>query len=71
MMPMGALGPFESLFALLAWIVPGLVLAALFWRILGRAGFDRRLASLALVPALGAFVLLCLLALADWPGPRA
>jgi hypothetical protein len=39
----------------------------LFWRIFRRAGLPAPLALIALFPGFGHFVLLCVLALADWP----
>ena len=66
---MGFSGPFE-LGAILSILLYRVLPTALFWRILGRAGFPSVFALLALVPGYGYIALLLLLAVARWPSQR-
>lgn len=52
---------------LMMLVVFRIVMILLFWRILKRAGLSGALALLALIPGFGPLLLLCVMALAEWP----
>lgn len=61
---LGVPGGIEFLVMLVLFLVVPVVL---FWRIFRRAGLPAPLALIALFLGFGHLVLLCVLALADWP----
>ncbi len=60
---MGIPGPFELIVILIALVIP----AALCWRVFSKAGFPGALGLLVLIPGLGFFIVLIVLAFAEWP----
>ncbi len=60
-----------SLFALMAILVVHVLFALLLivpsWRIFGRAGSSGLLALFHLVPVIGPFIVMAILAFGDWP----
>jgi len=69
------LGTLVVLGILAAHFLVALVLIVPTWRICARAGFSGALSLLLLVPVIGGFVVMAILAFSDWPagearGPR-
>ena len=52
---------------LMIMVVFRVLMLLLFWRILKRAGLPKAYALLVLIPAFGPLVVLCVMALAEWP----
>jgi len=56
---------------LFVYLVLALVLIVPTWRICARAGFSGALSLFLLVPAIGAFIVMAILAFSDWPNGEA
>jgi uncharacterized membrane protein YhaH (DUF805 family) len=65
------LGSLVLFFVVLAHFVVALVLIIPTWRICTRAGFSGALALFHLVPLVGSFVVMAILAFGDWPNGEA
>ena len=65
------LGSLVLFFVVLAHFVVALVLIIPTWRICTRAGFSGALALFHLVPLIGSFVVMAILAFSDWPNGEA
>ena len=63
---MGILGPSELIVILIALVIP----AALCWRVCSKAGFPGALGLFVLIPGLGFFIVLFVLAFIEWPIER-
>ena len=68
------LGSIVLFLVVLAHFLVALVLIIPTWRICSRAGFSGALSLFHLVPVIGSFVVMAILAFSDWPngeaGPR-
>ena len=65
------LGSAWLLFLLVAHLVVALVLIIPSWRILTRAGYSGALSLFHLVPVIGSFIVMAILAFGDWPSGEA
>lgn len=65
------LGSLVVFLAVLAHLLIALVLIIPTWRICTRAGFSGALALFHLVPLIGSFVVMAILAFSDWPNGEA
>ena len=65
------LGSLVVFLVVLAHLLIALVLIIPTWRICTRAGFSGALALFHLVPLIGSFVVMAILAFSDWPNGEA
>jgi hypothetical protein len=65
------LGTLALLFLAAAHLVVALVLIIPTWRICTRAGFSGALSLFHLVPVIGSFIVMAVLAFSDWPAGEA
>ena len=69
-----SLGSVVLFFIVVAHLLVALVLIIPTWRICSRAGFSGALSLFLLVPVIGGFIVMAILAFSDWPageaGPR-
>jgi hypothetical protein len=65
------LGTLALLFLAIAHLLVALVLIIPTWRICTRAGFSGALSLLHLVPVIGSFIVMAVLAFSDWPNGEA
>ena len=61
------LGTLALLFLAIAHVLVALVLIIPTWRICTRAGFSGALSLFHLVPVIGSFIVMAILAFSDWP----
>jgi hypothetical protein len=61
------LGTFFLMVVLVVHVLVALVLIVPSWRILERAGFSGLLSLFHLVPVIGPFIVMAILAFSDWP----
>ena len=64
------LGTLALLFLAVAHLLVALVLIIPTWRICTRAGFSGALSLFHLVPVIGSFIVMAVLAFSDWPSRR-
>ena len=62
-----ALGSFTVAFLLVGYLLMSLVLIIPTWRICTRAGFSGALSLFHLVPVIGSFIVMGMLAFSTWP----
>jgi hypothetical protein len=65
------LGTLALLFLAIAHVLVALVLIIPTWRICTRAGFSGALSLFHLVPVIGSFIVMAILAFSDWPNGEA
>ena len=65
------LGSLALLLAVIAWLLLSLLLIIPSWRILSRAGYSGALSLFHLVPVIGSFIVMAILAFGDWPSGEA
>ena len=65
------LGTLALLFLAIAHVLVALVLIIPTWRICTRAGFSGALSLFHLVPVIGSFIVMAVLAFSDWPAGEA
>ena len=65
------LGTLALLFLAIAHLLVALVLIVPTWRICTRAGFSGALSLFHLVPLIGSFIVMAVLAFSDWPAGEA
>jgi hypothetical protein len=65
------LGTLALLFLAIAHLLVALVLIIPTWRICTRAGFSGALSLFHLVPLIGSFIVMAVLAFSDWPAGEA
>ena len=65
------LGTLALLFLAIAHLLVALVLIIPTWRICTRAGFAGALSLFHLVPVIGSFIVMAILAFSDWPNGEA
>ena len=65
------LGTLALLFLAIAHVLVALVLIIPTWRICTRAGFSGALSLFHLVPVIGSFIVMAVLAFSDWPNGEA
>jgi hypothetical protein len=65
------LGTLALLFLAIAHLLVALVLIIPTWRICTRAGFSGALSLFHLVPVIGSFIVMAILAFSDWPNGEA
>ena len=65
------LGSLVLLFILIGHLLLSLLLIIPSWRILARAGYSGALSLFHLVPVIGAFIVMAILAFGDWPSGEA
>ena len=65
------LGTLALLFLAIAHLLVALVLIIPTWRICTRAGFSGALSLFHLVPVIGSFIVMAILAFGDWPAGEA
>jgi len=65
------LGTLALLFLAIAHLLVALVLIIPTWRICTRAGFSGALSLFHLVPLIGSFIVMAVLAFSDWPSGEA
>ncbi|HTB39873.1 MAG TPA: hypothetical protein VK777_22485 [Reyranella sp.] len=65
------LGTLALLFLAIAHLLVALVLIIPTWRICTRAGFSGALSLFHLVPVIGSFIVMAVLAFSDWPAGEA
>ncbi|MGZ5902062.1 MAG: hypothetical protein ACXWLB_21920 [Reyranella sp.] len=65
------LGTLALLFLAIAHLLVALVLIIPTWRICTRAGFSGALSLFHLVPVIGSFIVMAVLAFSDWPNGEA
>ncbi|HEV3494270.1 MAG TPA: hypothetical protein VG224_26945 [Reyranella sp.] len=65
------LGSLALLFLAIAHLLVALVLIIPTWRICTRAGFSGALSLFHLVPVIGSFIVMAMLAFSDWPNGEA
>ena len=65
------LGSLALLLILIVHVLLALVLIIPTWRICTRAGFSGALSLFHLVPLVGAFIVMAILAFSDWPNGEA
>ena len=65
------LGTLALLFLAIAHLLVALVLIIPTWRICTRAGFSGALSLFHLVPLIGSFIVMAVLAFSDWPDGEA
>jgi hypothetical protein len=65
------LGSAALMFLFLAHLVVALVLIIPSWRILTRAGYSGALSLFHLVPVIGSFIVMAILAFGEWPSGEA
>ncbi|SKA01016.1 hypothetical protein SAMN02745126_03117 [Enhydrobacter aerosaccus] len=65
------IGSFVMLMVLIGHLLVSLVLIIPTWRICERAGFAGAWSLLHLVPVIGSFVVMAILAFGDWPNGEA
>ena len=65
------LGTLALLFLAVAHLLVALVLIIPTWRICTRAGFSGALSLFHLVPVIGSFIVMAVLAFSDWPNGEA
>jgi hypothetical protein len=65
------LGTLAQLFLAIAHLLVALVLIIPTWRICTRAGFSGALSLFHLVPVIGSFIVMAVLAFSDWPNGEA
>ena len=65
------LGTLAMLFLAIAHLLVALVLIIPTWRICTRAGFSGALSLFHLVPVIGSFIVMAVLAFSDWPNGEA
>ena len=66
-----SLGSFVVFLIVLAHLLVALVLIIPTWRICARAGFSGALSLFLLVPLIGGFIVMAILAFSDWPAGEA
>lgn len=66
-----ALGSFTVAFLLVGYLLMSLVLIIPTWRICTRAGFSGALSLFHLVPFIGSFIVMGMLAFSTWPAGEA
>ncbi|MBS0521167.1 MAG: hypothetical protein JSR90_20870 [Proteobacteria bacterium] len=65
------IGSFVMLMMLIGHLLVSLLLIVPTWRICDRAGFSGAWSLLHLVPVIGSFVVMAILAFGDWPNGEA
>jgi hypothetical protein len=65
------LGTLALLFLAIAHLLVALVVIIPTWRICTRAGFSGALSLFHLVPVIGSFIVMAVLAFSDWPNGEA
>jgi hypothetical protein len=65
------LGSLVLLFILIGHLLLSLLLIIPSWRILARAGYSGALSLFHLVPVIGVFIVMAILAFGDWPSGEA
>ena len=65
------LGTIALFFLIIAHLLVALVLIIPTWRICTRAGFSGALSLFHLVPLIGSFIVMAILAVGDWPAGEA
>jgi hypothetical protein len=65
------LGSLVLLFILIGHLLLSLLLIIPSWRILARAGYSGALSLFHLVPLIGVFIVMAILAFGDWPSGEA
>jgi hypothetical protein len=65
------LGTLALLFLAIAHLLVALVLIIPTWRLCTRAGFSGALSLFHLVPVIGSFIVMAVLAFSDWPNGEA
>ena len=65
------LGSLVLLFIVIGHLLLSLLLIIPSWRILGRAGYSGALSLFHLVPVIGSFIVMAILAFGDWPAGEA
>ena len=65
------LGTAVLLVVVLVHLLLSLLLIIPSWRILGRAGYSGALSLFHLVPVIGSFIVMAILAFGDWPAGEA
>lgn len=66
-----ALGTLTAAFMLVSYVLVSLVLIIPTWRICTRAGFSGALSLFHLVPVIGSFIVMGMLAFSTWPAGEA
>jgi len=65
------LGSLVLLFIVIGHLLLSLLLIIPSWRILARAGYSGALSLFHLVPVIGSFIVMAILAFGDWPSGEA